>query len=950
MAPTDVKVDRLWAGDRGRPAFLPTGAPVLSWSVVTQIPDWEQASAVLELRRGESTTSHRVDGHASLRVAWPFVPLGADERAAVRVSVVGTDGSRSRPSAWLDLVTGPLGADDWRGELIGAPQARPERGTVRVRTVVDVPPGLASATLSATAHGLYQAVLGGRVVGDELMTPGWTAYDHRLPFQTFDVTDLLVPGSRTVLGATVAEGWYGERYGFTGDAVQRWTGPPAFAARLRMVDVDGRVTTVATDASWQASVTGPVTSAGIYQGESYDARLADTALEDPDVALPHAAAAVVVPGDPARLVPAASPPVRMHEEVAVQQMLLSPTGATILDFGQNLVGWLRIRVSGPAGSTVRMRHAEVLEHGELGTRPLRRAAATDSFTLAGDGVEEYSPRFTFHGFRYAELDGWPGDLDPAAVVAVVVHSDMVRTGHLSTGDPLLDQLHRNVVWGMRGNFLAVPTDCPQRDERLGWTGDIEVFAPTASYLYDTSGFLASWLADLAADQTDGVVPFVVPNVLPYPAPPAAAWGDAATVVPSVLWQRFAALDVLERQLESMAAWVEAVRQVAGENLLWTGGMQFGDWLDPAAPPDDPAAARCDPDIVATAYLAWSARLLADAADVLGHVRLAAESRELAADVGKAFRDAYVTPSGRMMSDAATAYALAICFGLVEGEQLESAGERLAEWVRAHGYLIGTGFVGTPLLLDALTVTGHLDAAYRMLQQTENPSWLYPVTMGATTIWERWDSMLPDGSINPGEMTSFNHYALGAVADWMHRRIGGIAPAEPGYRTVDVAPLPGGRVRGASASLDTGYGLVEVTWRWADGVFVVDVVVPPNARARIHLPGLSGVREVGSGAHHLEAQLPEALTVPGAVGLDSTMAQVMDDDEARAALLAALDESGYGMARSWSAGGRWRSDSTVRRSAVMITAEQLGAAEAALGRVSRLRATGSVGVSPPPDAG
>ncbi len=587
-----------------------------------------------------------------------------------------------------------------------------------------------------------------------------------------------------------------------------------------------------------------------------------------------------------------------------------------------------------------MRHAEVLEHGELGTRPLRRAAATDRFTLAGTGVEEYSPRFTFHGFRYAELDGWPGDLDPAAVVAVVVHSDMVRTGHLSTGDPLLDQLHRNVVWGMRGNFLAVPTDCPQRDERLGWTGDIEVFAPTASYLYDTSGFLASWLADLAAEQTDGVVPFVVPNVLPYPAPPAAAWGDAATVVPSVLWQRFAARDVLERQLESMVAWVGAIRQVAGEDLLWTGGMQFGDWLDPAAPPENPAGARCDSDIVATAYLAWSARLLADAADVLGHARLAAESRELAADVGTAFRDAFVTPSGRMMSDAATAYALAICFGLVEGEQRESAGARLAEWVRAHGYLIGTGFVGTPLLLDALTVTGHVDAAYRMLQQTELPSWLYPVTMGATTIWERWDSMLPDGSINPGEMTSFNHYALGAVADWMHRRIGGIAPAEPGYRTVDVAPLPGGRVRGASASLDTGYGLVEVTWRWADGVFVVDVGVPPNARARIHLPGLAGVREVGSGAHHLEARLPEAPTVPGVVGLDSTMAQVMDDDEARAALLAALDESGYGMARSWSAGGRWRSDSTVRRSVVMIAAEQLEAAEAALGRVSRSRAAGS----------
>ncbi|MCV2394201.1 glycoside hydrolase family 78 protein [Actinotalea sp. M2MS4P-6] len=937
-----VVVDRLWAGDRGRPRHLHTARPALTWSVSTEIQDWEQASATVELRRAGVVQTQHVHGAASVRVPWPFDPLDAHATGHVRVAVTGVDGSSSEPSPWIELRTGPLGPSDWVAPFVGVAQPRRERGTMRLRTVIEVPGDVVSATLSATAHGLYVATLGGQVVGDEVMTPGWTSYDTRLAFQTYDVTGLLRPGARTVLGATVAEGWYGERYGFAGHGRPRWTGALAFAAQLRLVHADGSVSVVATGPDWQGTVEGPVLSSSIYQGETVDSRRADAALLDPDVPLPAAAPVVEVPADPERLVPAWSPPVRETEEVPVAQVLTSPSGATILDFGQNLVGRLRLRVAGPAGTTLTVRHAEVLEHGELGTRPLRYAAATDTFVLAGTGETEHlSAGFTFHGFRYAQVDGWPGDVDPDAVTAVVLHSDLVRTGHLATGDALLDQLHANVVWGMRGNFLSVPTDCPQRDERLGWTGDIEVFAPTASYLYDTQAFLGSWLRDLAADQVDGVVPFVVPNVLSPTPPPAAAWGDAATVVPTVLWHRYADRDVLARQLDSMVAWVEAIRRAAGEDLLWTGGMQFGDWLDPAAPPDAPGAARCDPDIVATAYLAHSAQLLADAMAELGDPAGAARYADLAARVRAAFRDAYVTPGGRMMSDAATGYALAIAFGLVGGEQRERVGERLAEWVRSHGYRIGTGFVGTPIVLDALTVTGHLDEAYRMLQQTENPSWLYPVTMGATTIWERWDSMLPDGTINPGEMTSFNHYALGAVADWMHRRIGGIAPAEPGYRTVEVAPRPGGRLRAASASLDTGYGVVQVAWRWLDGTFRLQVTVPPNSRAHVVLPSGRST-ELGSGTHDLSEALPEPAAPVRPVDLDTPMSQVIDDDEAREALLDALRTAGYAMADGWSDRGRWRSDTTVRQAAVMIAPGQLAAAEEALAGVAARRAGGGSG--------
>ena len=368
---------------------------------------------------------------------------------------------------------------------------------------------------------------------------------------------------------------------------------------------------------------------------------------------------------------------------------------------------------------------------------------------------------------------------------------------------------------MRGNFLDVPTDCPQRDERMGWTGDIQIFAPTASFLADCSGFLTSWLADLAAEQQpDGSVPFVVPDAIRGPeGPAAAAWGDAATVVPWVLYERFADAGVLAAQFDSMRAWTDRIAGLAGKDGLWAGGFQFGDWLDPAAPPEDPAAARTDPDLVATAHLVRSAELVARAAEVLGRDEERSRYTDLAATARDAFAREFVSPSGRLHNDAPTAYALALVWDLLPTpEQRAYAGHRLADLVRAAGFRVATGFVGTPLITDALTVAGEPDLAYRLLLERGCPSWLYPVTMGATTIWERWDSMLPDGSINPGEMTSFNHYALGAVADWLHRVVAGLAPAEPGYRRILVRPVPGGGLTSAAARHETPYGEAAVAWR------------------------------------------------------------------------------------------------------------------------------------------
>jgi alpha-L-rhamnosidase len=491
------------------------------------------------------------------------------------------------------------------------------------------------------------------------------------------------------------------------------------------------------------------------------------------------------------------------------------------------------------------------------------------------------PSLTLHGFRYAEVSGVPG-LRPEDVEAVVVGSDLRRSGWFSSSDPQLDRLHENVVWSTRSNFVDLPTDCPQRDERLGWTGDIQVFGPTAAFLFDVGGFLRSWLADLAAEQRpDGSVPHVVPDVNGSSdfEPSAAAWGDAATIVPWTLYQRYGDLDVLARQLPSMRAWVDHVAELAGPGRLWTRGFQYGDWLDPSAPPENPEAATTDPGLVATAHFARSARIVAAAAEALGMADVAARYATLADQVRDAFARAYVTADGRMVSDAQTAYALALEWDLLPSTaQRELAGRRLADLVRASGFRIATGFVGTPLVCDALTGAGHADVAYRLLLQTACPSWLYPVKMGATTIWERWDSMLPDGSINPGEMTSFNHYALGAVADWLHRSVAGLAPAAPGYRRLTVRPQPTARLTHAGARHTTPYGDAAVSWERRDGMLILMVDVPVGVAADVHVPGTERAQEVRHGRHRWEVPDPVADHASPRDWTGRTVRDVLDDHE------------------------------------------------------------------------
>jgi alpha-L-rhamnosidase len=834
----------------------------------------------------------RVDSGESVLVDWPFAPLNSRERVNVRVRVWGTDGGETAWSELFAVETALLDVSDWTARFVTPEwpaEPLPVRPAPMLRKEFELRPEIKQARLYITALGVYEAEINGQLIHDHVMAPGWTSYKHRLRYQVCDVSALLHPG-RNAIGAILGDGWFRGRLGFGGGQANIYGDRLALLAQLEVTYADGTIQRVVTDESWRAS-TGPILENDIYDGEKYDARLEKTGWTQPGFDDRNWVGVQIKEWDLGTLFAPIGPAVRRTQQISPVSIFSSPSGRTLVDFGQNLVGRLRISVKGPAGNTITLRHAEVLEQGELGTRPLRHAKATDRYTLKGTGIEVWEPRFTFHGFRYAEIEGWPGELNAQDIRAIVCHSDMQRTGWFECSDPLLNRLHENVVWSMRGNFFDIPTDCPQRDERLGWTGDIQVFSPTASFLYDSAGFLASWLRDVAAELKEyGVMPFVVPNVLPGKNPPAAAWGDAATFIPWVLYQCFGDLGILANQYDSMRAWVDLIASIAGEGHLWDSGFQFGDWLDPAAPPDNPAAARTPGYIIASAYFARSAEWVGQAAKLLGKPDDQAHYLELARKVREAFNREYVTPSGRMVSDASTAYAVALQFALLPTlEQRLYAGRRLAALARSSGFRISTGFVGTPLICDALSGSGQTEAAFRLLTAKENPSWLYPVTMGATTIWERWDSMLPDGSINPGEMTSFNHYALGAVADWMHRTIGGIIPAEPGYRRIEFRPQLGGGLTQAACKHLTPYGPAACAWKLADGQMSIEIEVPANTRATVYLPGKTAgeALEVGSGKHTWNYTYTVPTIKRHPLTADSTIGELLDDSEALPLVLAAI---------------------------------------------------------------
>ncbi|MFJ4027582.1 family 78 glycoside hydrolase catalytic domain [Paenarthrobacter sp. NPDC089989] len=828
-----------------------TGAPRLSWAVTEAEPGYAQTAYQLEVTRDGVSEVFTVESPEQVLVPWPARALSSREQAKVRVRVAHA-GNWSGWSEHAIVEAGLLEASDWIADFITPTDlGKPDMPAPILSGSIDIPGEVSKARLYATAHGIYSGTLNGKPIDDSVLAPGWTSYENRLRYHTYDVTALVRKGINT-LDMLLGNGWFRGRLGFEnkkalyGDRL-------AVLVQLEVITTDGAAYVLLSDGSWTATNSN-ILADDLYDGQRTDLRISIASA-------PATGGVETIKVDPSRFVAPEGPAVRPTEVIPAVSVFTSPAGQTLVDFGQNLVGWVRLRTHNlPAGCEVIIRHAEVLENSELCTEPLRSAQATDTYLVSGAEQETLEPSLTLHGFRYAQVNGVP-DLKAEDIDAVVIGSDLRRTGWFTSSNELLNRLHENVVWSIRGNFVDVPTDCPQRDERLGWTGDIQVFAPTASFLFDTAGFLNTWLADLVSEQLpDGSVPHVIPDVVhsDLTNTPTAAWGDAAVLIPWTLYQRAGDQQILERQYSSMCAWVDKVSELAGNDRLWTGGFQYGDWLDPSAPPEDAARAQTDPDVVATAHFARSAEVLGKAAAVLGRDDDSARYTKLASEIRAAFARTYVTPAGRILSDTQTAYAMALEWALLPSEnQRQEAGRRLADLVRVSGFRISTGFVGTPLVCDALTSAGHVDTAYRLLLQTGCPSWLYPVTMGATTIWERWDSMRPDGSVNPGGMTSFNHYALGAVADWMHRSLAGLAPAAPGYRALEVRPFPTAALTYASARHLTPYGEAEVKWERAGGRLALRVKVPVGATAAVHVPGSSETETVSHGVHTWDVADPTA---------------------------------------------------------------------------------------------
>ncbi len=832
-----------------------TSRPRLSWRTIAP-PSWSQTSAELELWCDREIRRVRLDGDASVLVEWPFDALRSFQTVRARVRV---HGAASKPSSdwsdWSTIQTGPLSADDWTAEAIGADEqvSTTPRPAVLLRRDFEINAKPEAAMLFASAHGLYELEINGVRVGDHELAPGWTSYEHRVRWDSHDVTALLRPGDNTI-GAWVADGWYRGRLGWNGGHRDIYGTRTSLITLLDLRSPGGERSVITSDAAWRFS-RAPITATGLLEGESYDTRLEQDGWSSPGFDDSGWSPVNILPFDRNTLEGPLAEPIRRIEERRPQTITESADGRLIVDFGQNLVGRVALKVRGRAGEVLRLRHAEVLEHGELATRPLRDATAEDSYVLRGlSGAEHWHPRFTIHGFRYAEISRSDGVDMIESITAEVLHTDMERIGWFECSDPLLERLHENIVWSMRGNFVGLPTDCPQRDERLGWTGDIQVFAPVATFLFDSAGLLTSWLRDVAAEQyDDGTVPWYVPEIPGgdwwTPARPGAGWGDAAVLVPWTLHRSFADRGVLSEQYATAKRWVDLIDSRTVGTGLWTSDFQLGDWLDPTAPPDRPAEGLTDPGLVATAYHSWSARRLAEIAQELGQQDDVARYTAMSARATAAFREEFVDEQkGLLNSDSQTSNALAIAFGLLDPQREELAGRNLVELVeRAAGHLT-TGFLGTPVLLEALSITHHDDAAFALLMQRRSPSWLHPISLGATTIWERWDSMLEDGSVNPGDMTSFNHYALGAVAEWMHARLAGLSADAPGYRKILVRPQPFPSLDFARARHRTPFGIAEAGWsrRTANSIEVT-AEIPTGASARIVLPN-GTEHHVGPGSH------------------------------------------------------------------------------------------------------
>ena len=741
-------------------------------------------------------------------------------------------------TAWWE--TGLLTSAEWKAEWITPdpsgidPLSEP---AFLLRKEFTLKPGITSARIYGTGVGLYELYLNGDRVGDELFAPGWTSYHKRLQYQTYDVTEQLQDGANA-FGIMLADGWY------KGNLVREnnrniYGDSRAAFFQMHVTFNDGSEDVIVTDHTWKAS-TGSILFSEIYHGETYDARLEKEGWTRPNFIDQDWIGTIIQEMPMTQLVSQENNPTRVTEILKPIDSFVTPAGETVLDMGQNMVGRIRLRVNAPAGTRIKLKHAEVLDkYGNIYFGNLKFAKQKVEYITKGEDTETYAPHFTFQGFRYVKIEGYPGQetgLPLENFMGEVIHSDMERTGEFECSDPLVNRLQQNIVWGQRGNFLDVPTDCPQRSERLGWTADAQVFIPTALFNYHGGPFFTKWLRDLKADQLpDGNVPFVIPNV--EGGKGSAAWGDAATIIPWTVYQTYGDKRVLAEQYESMKAWVEYIRRQGKNEYLWNTGFHFGDWLALDAKENSFVGATAR-DFIATVFYAHSTRILRDAAEVLGKSDEVQEYSFLLKKIIEQFHHEFISPSGRLVSPTQTAHVIALMFDMVEGKAKERTAYELNQLLIQNNYHLNTGFVGTPYICLALSKGGYHETAVKLLMKDDFPSWLYQVKKGATTVWEHWDSIKQDGSFWSDQMNSFNHYAYGSIGNWMYRVVAGIDmdTALPAYKKIKIEPkFAGISFTQAKAGFESMYGRILSSWHLTDEMVEIEVEIPVNTTAEILLP-------------------------------------------------------------------------------------------------------------------
>lgn len=684
-----------------------------------------------------------------------------------------------------------------------------------------------SAKLFITALGVYEASLNGKRIGDFVLAPGWTTYYKRLQYQEYDVTEMLQ--GENSLEILVGKGWYRSRMpGWTGSDFQAGLRkfPAGLLAQLSITYEDGETETIGSDESWKVGESN-VRFSEIYDGETYDATFKAKCRDN----------SVIFEGPWDTLIPQQGEMVKEQERVHAARIFTTPKGEIVVDFGQEVTGYVEISLDAGAGEEVALSHAEVMDKEGCFYTENYRSAKAEYHYICRDGHQTYKPKLTFFGFRYIRVDKFPGGAEnavPENFTAVAVHSDMKRTGYLSCSNPLLNRLFDNIIWGQKGNFVDVPTDCPQRDERLGWTGDAQVFVRTACLNFDAEKFFTKWLADMAADQGEnGFVGHVIPDLLRSPEA-SAAWGDAATICPWEVYMAYGNPAILENQFECMKGWIAYITATTNDTYLWTGGTHYGDWLGLDAPSGSYKGSTNE-DFIASAYYAYSTSLVIKAGKVLG--KDVSEYETLYQNIVDAFRKTFP------VYHTQTECVLAAHFHLAK--DCQAAADQLAAMVEQCGVKLQTGFVGTPYLLHVLSSYGHADLAYSLLLREQYPSWLYPVTKGATTIWEHWDGIMENGDFWSADMNSYNHYAYGSVADWVYGTAAGITPVEeaPGYAKVKIAPVPDKRLDWLKASLDTRHGQIRSEWKKEDGFWRYEITTP--VEAEIVIDGRSCTVAAGS---------------------------------------------------------------------------------------------------------